>query len=244
MCGGGLHRDSIVLVSGATGTGKTLLVTEYIKAAIAADEKALLFAGEESREQLIRNAAAWGIDYEEAERDGLLRIVCRHPEAMGLEDHLLHMAREMRDFGPSRVAVDSLSVFQRVASPRSFREFIVALTKTIRQRQTTGLFTYTASLLSGAELSTDAHLSTLSDAIILLRYVELRGEMRRGLAVLKMRGTQHASEIREYVVDGSGMHIKSPFRGVRGIVNGYPTYDLDDERELLGDMFAEERTRQ
>jgi KaiC/GvpD/RAD55 family RecA-like ATPase len=67
MCSGGMYRDSIILVSGATGTGKTLMVSQYIKAAIEAGERALLFAAEESREQLTRNAASWGVDFEKAE---------------------------------------------------------------------------------------------------------------------------------------------------------------------------------
>src|SRR5262245_27872599 len=112
MCGGGMYRDSIILVSGATGTGTTLLVTEYVKAAIKVGERALLFAAEESREQLTRNASSWGVDFDEAEASGLLRIVCRYPEVMGLEDHLLQMKRDIEAFQPDRLAVDSMSAFE------------------------------------------------------------------------------------------------------------------------------------
>jgi circadian clock protein KaiC len=118
MCAGGMYRDSIILVSGATGTGKTLMVAQYIKASIDAGERALLFGAEESREQLARNAASWGVDFERAERDGLLRIICRYPEVMGLEDHLLQMRRDILEFQPKRVAVDSLSAFERVSTPK------------------------------------------------------------------------------------------------------------------------------
>src|SRR4029079_1449641 len=68
MCGGGFFRDSIVLVSGATGTGKTLIVTEFVDGGVAAGERCLLFAFEESREQLVRNATGWGSDFEAMER--------------------------------------------------------------------------------------------------------------------------------------------------------------------------------
>jgi circadian clock protein KaiC len=237
MCGGGIYRDSIILVSGATGTGKTLMVTEYIKAAIAAGERALLLAAEESRAQLSRNAAAWGVDFEEAERKGLLRIICRYPEAMGLEDHLLQIRREVREFRPSRLAVDSMSAFERGASTKSFREFVIALTGFIKQQEVTGLFTNTAPMLIGGESITETHISTITDTIILLRYVELYGEMRRGLTVLKMRGTWHQKDIREYVIDNTGMHIQEPFRQVRGILSGSPSYVLGEERDRLGAMF-------
>jgi len=238
MCGGGMYRDSIILASGATGTGKTLMVTQYIKAAIEAGERAILFGAEESREQLTRNASSWGVDFEKAERDGLLRIVCRYPEVMGLEDHLLQMKRDLHDFKPSRVAIDSMSAFERVSTQKSFREFVIALTSTIKHLEITGLFTNTTSMLTGGESITETHISTITDTIILLRYVELHGEMRRGLTVLKMRGTFHEKDIREYRIDGEGMHIEKPFRGVHGILTGTPTYTFSEERSRLSEMFG------
>ena len=242
MCGGGMYRDSIILASGATGTGKTLLVTQYVKAAIAARERALLFASEESREQLRRNAASWGVDFEAAENKGLLRIVCRYPETMGLEDHLLQMKRDIHEFQPQRVAVDSLSAFERTSTPKSFREFVIALTSQIKHLEITGLFTNTSSILTGGETITETHISTITDTIILLRYVELHGEMRRGLTVLKMRGTYHDRGIREYTIDGQGLHIKDQFTGINGILTGHPTYSFSHERQRLLDLFGAENT--
>jgi circadian clock protein KaiC len=237
MCSGGMYRDSIILVSGATGTGKTLMVTEYIKAAIGAGERAILFGAEESAEQLRRNAASWGVDFGDAERSGLLRIVCRYPEVMGLEDHTIQMKRDMEEFHPARVAVDSMSAFERVSTTKSFREFVIGMTSHIKHQEITGLFTNTTSMLTGGESITETHISTITDMIILLRYVELNGEMRRGLTVLKMRGTQHEKDIREYSIDGGGMHIGAPFTGVHGILTGSPTYGYADERARLDTMF-------
>lgn len=241
MCSGGFFRDSIILVSGATGTGKTLMVTKFMRAAIEAGERGLLFAFEESREQLIRNATAWGVDYEAAERQGLLKVICRYPEAMGLEDHLIHLKRDIESFAPARLAVDSMSALERVSSPRTFREFVIGVTSHIKAKQVTGLFTNTTSMLLGGESITETHISTITDLIILLRYVELQGEMRRGLTVLKMRGSWHEKEIREYVIDRTGMRISERFRGVSGILIGTPTYTFAGERERLGDMFEPPR---
>src|SRR5206468_467194 len=109
MCGRGFFRDSIILVSGATGTGKTLMVTEFVEGGVAAGERCLLFAFEESREQLGRNAIGRGVDFDGMEREGKLRVVCTDPESSGLEEHLLRMRTTIEEFKPHRVAVDSLS---------------------------------------------------------------------------------------------------------------------------------------
>nr|MCU0618364.1 circadian clock protein KaiC [Gemmatimonadaceae bacterium] len=106
MCGGGFFRDSVILVSGATGCGKTLMTAEFLNGGVQNGERCLVFAFEESREQLIRNARGWNVDFERAEQSGLLRLSCEYPEVMGLEDHLIRLKAEIEAFGPQRIAVD------------------------------------------------------------------------------------------------------------------------------------------
>lgn len=239
MCDGGFFRDSIILVSGATGTGKTLMATEFMDAATSSGRRSLLFAFEESREQLFRNAAGWGIDFEGAEADGRLKVVCEYPESAGLEDHLIRMKQIIEEFQPTRVAVDSLSALERVATLRSFREFIIGLTSFVKHQEVVGLFTSTTSTLMGGSSITEGHISTITDSIILLRYVETFGEMRRGITVLKMRGSRHEKEIRELTIDDQGMHIGKPFRDVSGIISGNPHQVYRGEIERLDSLFEE-----
>jgi len=238
MCGGGFFRDSVTLISGATGTGKTLMVTEFIKGGAATGEKCLLFAFEESREQLIRNASGWGIAFEPMEASGQLKVICEYPEVTSMEDRLVSMKKAITEFKPNRVAVDSLSALERVSTLRGFREFIIGLTSFIKHQESTGLFTSTSSTLLGGTSITEAHISTLTDSIILLRYVEIFGEMRRGLTVLKMRGSQHDKDIKEFTIDGGGLHIGKPFRNVAGILAGNPVHVTSDEIERIGGMFS------
>ncbi|MFO7816556.1 MAG: circadian clock protein KaiC [Desulfovibrionales bacterium] len=237
MCGGGFYRDSVVLVSGATGTGKTLMVTEFIAGGVNSRERCLLFAFEESREQFFRNASGWGIDLRPMEEAGYLKVVCEYPEVSSLEDRLVSMRQIMKEFKPQRVAIDSLSALERVSTKKSFREFVLGITSQLKQMETAGLFTSTAPSLLGGESVTEAHISTLTDSIILLRYVEIFGEMRRGLTVLKMRGSQHDKNIREFTIDGSGMHIGKPFRNVGGILGGNPRQFESWEINRLENMF-------
>jgi len=233
MCGGGIFRDSILLVSGATGTGKTLLVTQFMAGGFDAGERCLLFAFEESKDQLFRNAAAWGFDFAKMEESGRLKVVNRYPHAMAMEDHLVEMQQLIHDYKPNRVAVDSLSALERVSSLRSFREFVISLTSFLKKEETAGLFTSTTPSLLGGGSVTEKHISTLTDSIILLRYVESYGAMLRSIVLLKMRGSHHDSSIRQYTIDESGMHIGEPFKHVVGILSGHPTWNLDgseDER--------------
>ena len=241
MCGGGFFRDSIVLVSGATGTGKTLMVTAFTAGGIAKGERCLTFCFEESREQFFRNARGWGFDFEKLETEGHLRVVTDYPEIMPLEDHLIRMKKEIEAFKPNRVAIDSLSAIERVSTTRSFREFVIALTAFVKHQEMAGLFTSTTPTLLGGTSVTEAHISTICDSIILLRYVEIMGEMRRGLTVLKMRGSPHVKEIREFTIDAHGMHIGRAFRNVSGIIAGTPTQlpFPPEELERLRDMFTE-----
>lgn len=240
MCGGGFFRDSIILLSGATGTGKTLTVTQFLQGGAAKGERCLLLAFEESREQLFRNATGWGYDFERMEREGLLRVVCDYPEVNGLEDWLITIQAAIEEFKPARVAIDSLSALERVGSNKSFREFVIGATSFIKQKEITGLFTATTASLMGGSSITETHISTLTDSIILLRYVEMFGEMKRGITVLKMRGSIHDKGIREFTIDQSGMHLGRRFRNVTGILAGTPVHLSPGDIERAWSHFDDE----
>ncbi len=239
MCGGGFFRDSVILVSGATGNGKTLMVAEFINGGVKNGERCLLFAFEESREQLFRNATGWGVDFERMEEEDTLRVVCMYPEVMGMEDHMIRMKKIIDDFKPNRVAVDSLSALERVSTRKGFREFVIGVTSFIKHGEIAGLFTSTTPTLMGGTSITEAHISTITDSIILLRYVEMFGEMRRALTVLKMRGSMHDKGIREFTIDKTGMHIGKPFRNITGILSGHPSSVVPEEMDRIGGLFQE-----
>ena len=155
--------------------------------------------------------------------------------------HFETMKNVIDEFGPNRIAVDSLSALERVSSVKSFREFVLGLTSFIKTKQIAGLFTSVTPTLMGGTSVTETHISTITDSIILLRYVEMYGEMRRGITVLKMRGSNHDKEIREYTIDSSGMHVGKPFRNITGILSGVQQHLGHDEVERVSELFKEEQ---
>ncbi len=234
MCGGGFFKDSIILVTGATGTGKTLLVSKFLEeGCLRQKERVILFAYEESRAQLSRNAYSWGIDFEDLESKGLLKLLCTYPESAGLEDHLQTIKSEIEEFKPSRIAIDSLSALARGVTENAFRQFVIGVTGYAKQEEITGFFTNTTDQFMGSHSITDAHISTITDTIIMLQYVEIRGEMSRAINVFKMRGSWHDKGIREYIIAEDGPEIKASFRDYERIISGAPTRISANEKSEL-----------
>ncbi|MCC9166443.1 circadian clock protein KaiC [Pontibacter harenae] len=222
MIDGGFYKGSINLISGAIGAGKTLLVANFINGIRQNKERCLLMAFEESSEQLYRNAANWGIDFKQLEEEGLLKVLCVYPEISSLEDHFINIQELVKTFKPDRIAIDSLSALSRTSSDKGFREFIIAFTSYLKHLEITGMFTSNTPLLAGGTSDTEGNISPITDSIILLRYVEMNGEMQRSIAVLKMRGSKHDFSIRKFSISDEGAEIGSHFAGISGIMTGNP----------------------
>ncbi|HSI90732.1 MAG TPA: circadian clock protein KaiC, partial [Adhaeribacter sp.] len=230
MCGGGFYHDSVILVSGSTGAGKTLLVSSYVTGLKHEKERSLLIVFEESTEQLHRNAKGWGKKFVELEKEGLLKIVSIYPESSSLEDHFINIEKTVKEFKPTRVAIDSLTTLVRNSTEKGFREFILALTSLLKQEEVTVMFTATPPTLTGGISNTEDSISSITDTIILLRYVEMSGEMQRSISVLKLRGSEHDTAIRRFTIDNKGMEIGAPFEGVSGILTGNQVIVMEGKR--------------
>ncbi len=182
---------------------------------------------------ILANGTSWGIDFEQMEQDGLLKIICAYPESTGLEDHLQIIKTEISQFKPSRMAIDSLSALARGVSHNAFRQFVIGVTGYAKQEEIAGFFTNTSEEFMGSQSITDSHISTITDTILLLQYVEIRGEMARALNVFKMRGSWHDKGIREFVITGNGPQIKDSFSNFERIISGVPHRVTTDERSEL-----------
>ncbi len=222
MAGGGLFQDSVVLVSGPTGSGKTLLCSTFAAHGCQIGERSLYLSYEESRPQLGRNATNWGYDFSRWEEDGLLKIRSEYPENRGLEGHLHEIRRQIELFRPTRIVIDSISALERISTPRTFREFLIGLSSHLKRERICALLTATGPHMVGPGGQVGAHISTLTDAIILLRYLEKGDEIGRGLAVIKMRGSQHDKRVREFTIDDAGIQIGDSVEDVGDLIGSIP----------------------
>jgi circadian clock protein KaiC len=154
------------------------------------------------------------VPYQES---GLLRVVSLYPEVASLDDHLVEIMDIVAEFKPTRVAVDSLSSLERIGSSTTYREFVIGLASFVKQEQIAMLVTLSTSSLLGGTTSSEGHISTITDAIVLLRYVPGEGAVRRALTLLKMRGSGHDNTIREYRITSQGLQVGGPFEGLASL---------------------------
>ncbi len=110
---------------------------------------------------------------------------------------------------------------------------MIGVTGYAKQEEITGFFTNTSDQFMGSHSITDSHISTITDTILLLQYVEIRGEMARAINVFKMRGSWHDKGIREYTISKDGAEIKDSFRHYEGIIGGAPKRIAIDEKTEL-----------
>jgi len=209
MISGGLFRDSIVIVRGPTGSGKTMLAGLYARAGALRGEKVVYYGFEEPRAILMRNMAAIGMPMDELEEKGNLHIICRYPEAMGLEDLLVTLRMGLEDIEPSLVVMDSISSIEHSSSEKGFRQFMIGLASLLREHARGALLTQTV-LGTEAATHTAPYLSTIADAILALDYALGPSELARTLRVLKMRGSSHVTYPYRLEIAQGGLQVEPP----------------------------------
>ncbi len=244
--GSGYYRGSTVLLSGASGTGKTSLAAHFAEATCDRGERCLYLAFEESPQQLCRNMASIGVDLDVHRESGLLRIESSRPTLRGLELHLVHIHKVVEAFKPAVVVLDPISSFESAGTQWDVQVMILRLLDYLKSSGITALFTHLAPGGEAVAHST-VGVSSLVDTWILLRDVELGGERNKALYVIKSRGMPHSNQLREYLVTPTGIQLEPVYVGPEGVLTGSMRASQEGREraaEYERDQASERRRRQ
>jgi len=244
MLGGrGFFRGSSILLSGTSGTGKTIIAANFAEAAARRCERVLFFSFEESPNQIIRNMHSIGLRLEPLMKRDLLRIHSARPSLYGLEMHLATIFKEIISFKPHVVIVDPITSLMDLGTDAEGKGMVTRLIDYLKAGQVTSLFT---SLTQGvhSQQQTETAMSSLMDAWILLQDFEGNGERNRILYVLKARGMKHSNQIREFLISDHGIDVVDAYIGASGVLTGSARVaqgDLEKAAILAGQQITKPR---
>jgi circadian clock protein KaiC len=225
MLGGGFLPETANLVEGAPGTGKTTLGMQFIHNGIVeANEPGLIITFEEFPQQYYHDAATFGWDFKDLEKKGLLKVIMTSPEVsrMDIESVGGMIETYIAQTGARRVVVDSMTHFARITQDTiELRGIEFNFINALKREGLTSILTRESPVLLG-EAPQDDSLGFVVDSYMMLRYVEIESAIRKALLVLKMRGSEHAKDIRQYDITGRGFEVQSKFEGQEGILSGSP----------------------
>ena len=205
MTHGGWLRNSIIIVRGPTGSGKTMLAGLYARAGATRGERVVYYGFEEPQSILLRNYREIGMDMEPAIASGHLRVICRYAEAMSLEDLLVDLRMELEELNPSLIVLDSISSIEHSSSERGFRQFMIGVAAILREHGRTALMTQTVTAQRAAE--TSPYLSTIGDAILSLDYSPTSYSLNREMRVIKTRGSSHEPSPYRLSIEAGGLAV-------------------------------------
>jgi circadian clock protein KaiC len=226
MMGGGIPAGDSVVLAGPTGTGKTTFAIQFVAAALRAGERAVIAVFEEHPDVYLERAKTFGMDFREAVREGNLRIMYLRPLDLSVDETLEEIRVSVEQMGAKHVVIDSISGFEMALAPTFREDFRESLYRLIGAVTGLGVTVFsTVEVVEGNEglQLTGYRVSFLTDDIISQRYVEIEGELRKVLAVIKMRGSKHSREFRAYEITANGVLLRESLREYDGIISGAPT---------------------
>jgi circadian clock protein KaiC len=247
MLGGrGFFRGSSILLTGTAGTGKTIVAANFAHAAGRRGERTLFFSFEESPNQIIRNVRSIGLRLDPLVQRGLLRFHAARPSLYGLEMHLSTMFKAIEAYRPHVVIVDPITSLMEAGTSSESKGMVTRLIDFLKAGQTTSLFT---SLTQGGHplQQSEASMSSLMDAWLLLQDFEGNGERNRVLYVLKARGMAHSNQIREFLISDRGVDLVDAYIGTSGVLTGSARAAqeaLESAAVLAGQQEAARRKRE
>ena len=226
MMGGGILEADSLLVAGPSGTGKSALATQFIAEGIRLGQAGIMAIFEERPAGYLLRAGNFGLHLKNAEEKGMLETLYLRPLDLSVDETMRAILDAIKRLGAKRLVIDSLVGFEMALAPGfrdDFRESLYRMIGALTGAGVTILSTVEVEDTFTAFSFSHYAISFLTDDIIRMRYVEIDGQLRKVMVVIKMRGGNHSKDIREYVITDKGVVIIHPRQtDYTGLTSGIP----------------------
>ncbi|MGE3333411.1 MAG: ATPase domain-containing protein [Rhodospirillaceae bacterium] len=243
LMGGGPLRGSTVLITGPAGTGKTTIALQYMVAACARGEPATIIEFDERIGTLMARSRAMGFDLQTYIDNGLLSLLQVDPAEMSPGEFAARIREDVRDRGCKLVVVDSLDGY--IAAMPQEHHLFLQMHELLSYLNQNGVLTFLINIqtgLLGNMSSVAVNISYIADTVMMIRFFEAGGRMRKAISVIKNRAGPHEDAIRELRIDAHGVRVGEPLMEFRGVMTGTPEYignnRLMEDRDADGQLRA------
>jgi circadian clock protein KaiC len=225
---GGIPQGYSVLVAGPSGSGKTVLSNQFVVEGVRNGENGIVAVFEKRPNDYLRTTPR-GEEFQKMVREKKLEVLYMRPLDLSIDETLLELREAVKRLGAKRAVIDSLSGLELALAPtfrEDFRESLYRMMGAL-----TGLGVTVMATVELADSYVDLKFSPqgiafLTDAVIIQRYVEIGGRLRRAMAVAKVRASQHSKELHEYDITSDGGIVVGPaMQGYEGLLTGTPKVD-------------------
>jgi len=224
LLNGGLARGTVSIISGPTGVGKTTLGTQFMKEAAGRGERSVIYLFEENKRTFMSRSRAVNIPVDDMVERGTLQV--REVEALEHSPQEFgHMVRtEVEEHDAKIVMVDGIAGYKLTlrGEEETMLARMHALGRYLNSLGVTTIFVDETKNITGDFNATQENMSYLADSIVFLRHLELEGELRKAIGVLKKRTSDFERTLREFEITGHGVTVGEPLTGMRGILSGTP----------------------
>lgn len=213
MLGGGILEGDSVLVSGPSGTGKSALATQFLAEGVRNGEPGIAAIFEERPNRYTDRARSFGLDLETPQKKGQLEMLYLRPLDLSVDETMQEILDAVNRIGAKRLVIDSLVGFEMALAPGFREDFRESLYRMIAALTRAGVTIFTTVEVEDSFTAMQfSHytISFLTDDIIRLRYVEIEGQLRKVVVVIKKRGGNHSKDIREYIINDKGVVVIGP----------------------------------
>jgi circadian clock protein KaiC len=230
MLGQGLQRGGSTLIMGAAGTGKSTISLHYCIAAAERGEQSVYYVFDERLDTVVARAEGLNMDLQRHLDSGVIQMHQVNPAEISPGEFAHGLRTLAAETDLRLMVIDSLSGYlYSMPRERNLHLHLHELLSFLGSQGVTVFMTQVQHGLVGEQMQTPAELSFLADTVILLRYFEAKGEVRKAVSVFKKRAGPHETSIREIVTDRHGIHVGEPLRDFQGVLTGVPTL-VGDER--------------